>query len=137
MKKRFLLIAILALPLLFSCKRTIQKKKEDLVIAAMTSGRWYVQEYLVGTNNVTAEFDGYEFQFHSNGSVDGIKSASTTSGTWVGDATNYTISSNFPGASKPLSRLNGVWKITDNDWVYVHAYLTVGSETNYLKLRKK
>jgi hypothetical protein len=137
MQKRVLLIAILTLPFFFSCKKAIDKKKEDLVIAAMTSGRWYVQEYLVNTNNVTAEFDGYEFQFHSDGKVDGIKSASTTSGTWVGDASNSTISSNFPGAPTPLSRLNGLWKITDNDWVYVYAYLTIGSETNYLKLRKK
>lgn len=137
MQQRFLLAALLFLPFFFSCKKAIDKKKEDLVIAAMTSGRWYVQEYLVGSTNVTAEFDGYEFQFYSDGKVDGIKSASTTSGTWLGDAANSTISSNFPGAPTPLSRLNGLWKITDNDWVYVYAYLTIGSETNYLKLRKK
>ncbi|MGB8194427.1 MAG: hypothetical protein WCF67_21025 [Chitinophagaceae bacterium] len=137
MQKQLVFTALLFLPLLFSCKKTIDQKKEDLVIAAMTSGRWYVQEYLAGSSNVTTEFDGYEFQFHGNGTVDGIKTSTTTSGTWAGDGSNYTITSNFPGASVPLNRLNGLWKIKDSDWTYVYAYLTVGAEINYLKLRKK
>src|SRR5688572_7146693 len=133
MQKLYVLIALAFLPLLFSCKKTVEKKKLDLVIAAMTSGRWYVQEYLSGPDNVTAEFDGYEFQFHDNGVVEGIKAAGTTSGTWAGDASNFTINSNFPGAGLPLNRLNGLWKITDSDWVYVHATLTVAGVTNTLK----
>lgn len=137
MQKLYVFVAILALPLLFSCKRTVDKKKQDLVIAAMTSGRWYVQEYISGPDNVTAEFDGYEFQFYSNGVVEGIKASGTTAGTWVGDAANLTIDSNFPSAGLPLKRLNGLWKITDNDWVYVHATLTVSGVTNVLKLHKK
>lgn len=137
MIKRLLYIAILALPLLVSCKKAVDKKKADLVIVAMTTGRWYVEEYVSGTTNVTSEFDGYEFQFYSDGKVDGIKTAGSTSGTWVGDANNMTITSQFPGASLPLNRLNALWKITDNDWVYVHANFTQGGVTNYLKLHKK
>jgi len=137
MQKRLVLIALLVFPFAFSCKKTIDKKKQDLVISAMTTGRWYVYQYMEGSNDVTAEFNGYEFQFHSDGTVDGIKSSSTTTGTWAGDATNYTINSNFPGAPAPLSRLNGLWKITDNDWEYVHATYVSGSITNQLKLHKK
>ena len=137
MQKRLVLTALLFLPFFFACKKAIDKKKQDLVIAAMTSGRWYVQDYVAGTTNVTSEFDGYEFQFYADGKVDGIKSSSTTSGTWVGDADNFTITSQFPGAGQPISRLNGTWKITENDWEYVHAYYVNGSTTNYLKLHKK
>ena len=137
MQKLYVIITLISLPLLFSCKDKVEKKKLDLVIAAMTNGRWYVQEYMSGTDNVTAEFTGYEFQFHSNGVVEGIKAAGTTSGTWVGDASNMTINSNFPGAGLPLNRLNALWKVTDNDWVYVHATMTAGGVTNTLKLHKK
>lgn len=137
MQKRLVLTALLFLPLLFSCKKSINETKQDIILAAMTNGRWYVSEYLAGSTNVTSEFDGYEFQFHNNGSVDGIKSSSTTTGTWSGDATNFTITSNFSGANLPLTRLNGTWKWTDSDWTYVYAYYTTGGETNYLKLRKK
>lgn len=138
MQKRLVFTAFLVLPLLFSCKRAIQEKKQDLVLAAMTTGRWYVSEYIAGSTNVTAEFDGYEFQFHSDGSVEAIKGGSTVkTGTWAGDATNYTINSNFPGAGLPLSRLNGIWKWTDSDWTYVYSYYYDGAQTNYLKLRKK
>lgn len=137
MQKRYVIFALAFLSLFFSCKKAVEKKKMDLVVAAMTTGRWYVQEYLSGTDNVTAEFGGYEFQFHSNGVVEGIKVAGTTPGTWVGDASAMTISSNFPGSGVPLNRLNGLWKITDNDWVYVHATMTTGGVTNTLKLHKK
>lgn len=136
MQKRLVLTALLFLPLLFSCKKSIQEKKQDLVLAAMTTGRWYVSEYISGSTNVTTEFDGYEFQFHNNGTVEGIKGSTTKSGTWTGDATNFTITSNFP-AGLPLSRLNGTWKWTDSDWTYVYSYYNDGTQTNYLKLRKK
>ena len=137
MQKLYIILAILFLPLAFSCKKAVEKKKIDLVITAMTTGRWYVQEYINGGTNVTAEFDGYEFQFYANGVVEGIKTSGTTAGTWQGDADASTINSNFPGAPQPLSRLNGLWSITDNDWEYVHAKLTVGGVTNTLKLHKK
>lgn len=137
MQKLYLFIAILVLPFAFSCKKTVEKKKMDLVIIAMTTGRWYVQEYVSGSNNVTAEFDGYEFQFYASGVVEGIKGSGTTPGTWAGDANNMTIDSNFPSVGPPLQRLNGLWKITENDWVYVHATLTTGGVTNTLKLHKK
>ena len=138
MQKRLLFTALLFLPLLFSCKKTIEKKQQDIVITAMTTGRWYVSEYLVGTTNFTSEFAGYEFQFYENGTVDGIKGSSTTTGSWSGDANNYTITSNFAsGAGLPLTRLNGIWKWTDSDWSYVKSYYVSGTETWYLTLRKK
>lgn len=137
MQKRLVFTVLLFLPLLFSCKKSINEKKQDIVIAAMTSGRWYVAEYIAGSTNVTSEFDGYEFQFHNNGTVDGIKGSSTKSGTWVGDADKFTITANFTGSGLPLSRLNGTWKWTDSDWTYVYSYYNDGTQTNYLKLRKK
>lgn len=137
MQKLYIFLAVLFLPLAFSCKKKIEEKKMDLVMQAMTTGRWIVTEYTAGPDNVTAEFDGYEFQFHTNGVVEGIKTAGTTPGTWAGDANARTITSNFPSASAPLARLNGVWQITDNSWDYVHASLTVSGVTNKLKLHKK
>ncbi|HEX6181154.1 MAG TPA: hypothetical protein VFZ47_07880 [Chitinophagaceae bacterium] len=137
MQKLYIFVAILFLPFAFSCKKAIEKKKIDLVITAMTTGRWYVQEYISGGTNVTTEFDGYEFQFYADGVVEGIKGTSKTSGTWEGDADASTINSNFPGATQPLSRLNGLWSITDNDWEYVHARLIIGGVTNTMKLHKK
>jgi len=138
MQKRLVLAALLFLPLLFSCKKTIEKKQQDLVMTAIVTGRWYVSEYLVGTNNVTAEFDGYEFQFYNNGTVDGIKGSSTTQGAWSADSDNYTITAAFASsAGLPLTRLNGVWKWTDSDWTYIKTSYTNGGQTYYLSLRKK
>src|SRR5215211_6429904 len=112
MQKRIVFTALLFLPLFFSCKKTIKEKQQDIVLAAMTNGRWYVSEYIAGATQVTIEFEGYEFQFNNNNTVDAIKGSSTTSGTWSGDSNNYTITATFPGAALPLSRLNGTWKWT-------------------------
>jgi hypothetical protein len=137
MQKRLVFTALLFLPLLFSCKKAIKEKQQDLVLAAMTNGRWYVSEYIAGATQVTIEFEGYEFQFYNNNTVDAIKGTSTTSGIWSGDSNNFTITATFAGAGLPLSRLNGTWKWTDSDWSYVYSYYNDGAKTNYLKLRKK
>jgi hypothetical protein len=137
MQTRLLLIVFASLSLLSSCKKAIDKIKEEMAITAITDGTWYVEDYKAGAANVTTEFDGYDFKFQSNGTVLGMKSSTTTSGTWTGDANARTINSNFAGAAQPLSRLNGLWKITANDWEYVHANSVINGETCYLKLRKR
>ncbi len=137
MQKRIVFSLLILLFFTLSCKKTIEKKKENAVIEAMTVGRWLVQEYKAAGNNVTTEFTGYEFQFHEDGKVDGILSSTTTTGTWVGDLNQMTISSSFPTSALPLSRLNAVWKIINTDWTFVYAYNTNGTDSNYLKLQKK
>jgi len=135
---RPLLIALFAfVPLAFSCKKIIDKKKENVVMEAITNGRWFVKEYKAASLYVTAEFDGYEFQFYNDGRVDGILNSTVTNGTWTGDIDQMTITSNFAGAGQPLSRLNGLWKITDNSYTNVSAYNVNGADTNFLELQKK
>lgn len=122
----------------FSCKKAIEQKKKDIIIDAMTNGRWYVELYKDTTTDVTPDFTGYEFQFYENGNVDGIKEAVTKSGTWVTDISNYTITAAFPAsAGDTLKRLNYTWKITDSYLDYVEAKTTTSSGDNILHLRKK
>ena|SRR6476620_724397 len=137
MIKPILIILFLIAPVAFSCNKIIEKKKEDIVIEAITNGRWFVKEYRAGTLYVTAEFDGYEFQFYSDGRVDGFLNTTVTNGTWTGDVNQMTITSNFPSVGQPLSRLNGLWKITDNSYTNVSAYNVNGVDTNFLELQKK
>jgi|ERR1700730_1403753 len=137
MQRPLLLFLFAFTPVFFSCNKAIEKKKQNIIIDAMTNGRWYVLDYKAAGNTVTPEFAGYEFQFYSDGKVDGILYPTVTSGTWIGDANQLTITANFPGAGLPLSRLNGTWKITDNSYTYVSAYYVNGVDTNYLKLQKK
>ena len=35
----------------------------------MTTGHWYVEQYLDTTTDVTGDFFGYEFQFYENGAL--------------------------------------------------------------------
>ncbi|MBC7849146.1 MAG: hypothetical protein H7Y31_05400 [Chitinophagaceae bacterium] len=134
------LIPILALVALFSassCKKKIEDKKQDIIMTAITDGTWIVEQYFEETTNISSDFVDYDFKFNTDGSVTGTKQGVTTNGTWAGDASNYSISSNFPSAVAPLQKMNGVWKITDSYLDYVEAEMTTSAGKNILHLRKK
>jgi hypothetical protein len=135
--KRLLLLIVVAAFFSGSCKRAIEKKKEDMIMAAITDGVWMVEQYFEGASNISSVFHNYDFRFYNNGSVTGTNGADSSSGTWSGDASNYSISSQFPTAGDPIKKLNGVWKIKDSYWDYVKAEMTTSNGINILHLKKK
>ncbi len=138
MKKTIILTLATFILISYSCKKAIEQKQKDIIIQAMTTGHWYVEQYLDTTADVTGDFFGYEFQFYENGAVDGIVNSSIKKGTWISDVTNYTITASFPpSAGDTLTRLNYTWKITDSYLDYVKAKTTTASGDNILHLRKK
>jgi hypothetical protein len=97
-----------------------------------------VANFTKASTNYTTDFTGYQFQFKTDNSVDAFKnSILQKTGTWQGDATTLTITSNFPAdAQYPLPLLNGVWKITDGGNDFVVATKTENGEMNTLRLEK-
>lgn len=139
--KRVLIITI-SVCLLISCKKAIKKTQEqiaeDIIVTAMTDGRWTVTAYNDGTD-LLSEFTGYEFQFKKDRTVDAIKGTTTEStGVWQGDGYKREITSDYPSsASTTLQRLDGLWKIADNNWAWVKATQTINGKLTTLELRKK
>ncbi len=128
---------IFALFITMSCKKVLEKKAQDMVMDAMTSGEWIVEQYIEGNNNISNQFLNYSFKFYENGTVTGTINSTSTEGSWVGNVSDYTITSDFPSATDPLKKLNGVWKLKDTDWDYVKAQMTTPDGVNVLTLRKK
>lgn len=128
---------LFALFISVSCKKFIEKQAQNLVVDAMTSGQWIVEQYIEGNNNISNQFLNYTFKFYENGTVTGTIDSASTEGTWAGNASDYTITSEFPSATDPLKKLNGVWKLKDTDWDYVKAQMTTPDGVNVLTLRKK
>ncbi len=126
-----LLISIIAI----SCKKTIEKIQEDLVLKAMTDGQWKITTF---TNNGNAvDFSTYKFQYYSNKTVDAINNGIIEkTGTWDGNASTMTTSANFISASYPLQLINGNWNITKNSWTYVEATQTNGTDSKFMRLDK-
>lgn len=124
--------------LLFSgCKKDPDKVPEDLILLAMTNGQWVLTNFVHNSTNKTSDFSTYKFQFNSNRTVDAIKNGSVErSGTWDGNTSNQTITSQFTGAPDPIGLLNGVWTVTDNSWTYVVASNNANGETKTLRLEK-
>jgi hypothetical protein len=137
---RALLMCSLLLTLLtggIACKKVKEDLARRFIISAMTDGRWLVDKFTEDTEDITASFNGYEFQFEEDGKVYAILGASQEEGTWVGDVNALTIFSNFPGATAPLSGLNDTWKVTNNTTKLVEAEPVNSARKAYLKLVKK
>jgi hypothetical protein len=137
---RALLMCSLLLTLLaggIACKKVKEDLARRFIISAMTDGRWLVDKFTEDTEDITASFSGYEFQFEEDGKVYAILGTSQEEGTWVGDVNALTIFSNFPGAIAPLSSLNDTWKITNNTTKLVEAEPVNTTRKAYLKLVKK
>ena len=134
---KYMLVALLTLSLA-SCKKIKEDIQEKKVLNFITSGQWKVSKFEKGSADNTAYFAGYQFQFKSTEVVDAIKNGTVEkSGSWHPDATNYTITSKFPGdAAYPLPLLNGTWQIVDGGDNYVVATQTVNGELYKLQLDK-
>jgi hypothetical protein len=131
------LVAVLVLMGLSSCKKFVESVQEDLVVKAMTDGQWRVTSFKRDNNDVTAGFSTYTFQFRQDKTVEAINSGAVESrGTWNGNAENKTIASNFNNAAAILMLLNGTWQITNNSWTFVEATQTVNNEVRTLRLDK-
>ena len=132
---------VLVICLLFisftSCKKAIDKVKENAVIDIMVTGQWYVAKYLKASTDVTADFSGYKFQFYENRTVNAFKnSVVEKTGTWDGNANDLTITSQFTNATYPLNLLNGTFKWTDSGDNFVVANATINGEYRWLRLQR-
>jgi len=135
MKIHTILLSLLILA--SSCKKTIEKIQENIVLKAMTDGQWRLTKFTRNGNDMTADFAPYRFQFYSNNTVDAINNGTTEkTGTWDADTNALTITSTFANAGNPLILLNGTWKITSNSWTFVEATQTVNNEVLTLRLDK-
>lgn len=127
----------LLLLLLFALSCNKEEMQKAAVINAMTTGQWKVVKYLDGTTDLTQGFAPYKFQFNTNATVQAINGSTTeATGSWSADATNKTITSQFPTANNTIQLLNGTWLITNNSWDFVEASQTVGVAQKTLRLEK-
>jgi hypothetical protein len=140
MKNIHLFLLLTFLTGVVSCekaKEIANQQAEDIVITLMTSGKWLVDQFSVSGTDVKPEFDGYEFQFLKDGTVDAIKGTTTIKGTWKANQTLMTIESNFIAGNDTLKRLNYTWYITKSGLTYVEAKVVLTGYTSSMKLIKK
>jgi hypothetical protein len=139
MKRLLLLIVVLGLIALSSCKKYIRKQEEKAVLSIMTDGNWIVSGYKQNDSDITAAFSGYLFKFDANNTVTGTKGSISVAGQWSDNIVARTITANFPGADVPLVYLNETWTIKDSytDSVSAKCTDTVNHTTNILQLKKQ
>ncbi len=124
-----------------SCEKVKQQVQEtvaeDLIVTIMTSGRWVVDVFTAAAVDVKQEFNGYEFLFLKDGSVEAIKSTTTVKGTWKSDKTALTIQASFPPGNNSLQRLNFTWFITKSGTSFVEARSEQNGAISTMRLMKK
>ncbi len=135
--RQCLIVAFLSIAFL-SCKKFVQQQEQNAIVQVMTNGVWWVGSYELNDSSITGIFNGYTFQFESNGTVNAIDNGTTTAtGTWVGNLDSETIMSNFIGASSPLNMLNTTWKIENTTDTSVLANSMIAGDTATLVLYNK
>jgi hypothetical protein len=130
---------MIALVLLFSCKKYIQQQEKNAALAVITNGLWLVTGYQQNDSDITASFSGYLFKFDANSTVTGTKNNVATAGTWSVDIPSQSITTDFPTGNDTLRKLNEIWKITDSytDSVSARSTDTLYHTSNILQLRKQ
>jgi hypothetical protein len=120
-----------------ACKKKTEAVQQDLILEAMVNGKWKMSWFK--ENNVgIPDFDGYEFQYYRDYTVDATKDNTTKRGNWSGSAAAMTTSADFPAAvGNPLLKINGTWRILRNSWTYVEAEQIIGALVKTMRLDKK
>lgn len=136
MKSIRICLPVICLLFAISCKKLVEDQKKKAVMSFITNGQWKVESYLIDTISITSEFEGYKFKFSEDGTVVGNNGTFSASGTWVGEVSDYSITSDFPGAGDPVQKLNGHWILKDSGVTFVKAELKISSTTMHLHLIK-
>ena len=137
---RFILLTLMIMFSFAACekaKEIVAQQSEDIVVTIMTNGRWVVDQFTASGVDVKPEFDGYEFQFLRDGTVEAIKGTEITKGTWKASQANMTINSSFPTGNNTLKRLNYLWYITKSGLTSVEAKVEEAGYSANMKLIKK
>ena len=129
-------LPVICLLFCFSCKKFVEDQKKQAVMSFITSGQWKIESYLVDTVSITSEFNGYTFKFNEDGTVTGIYGTTTIPGTWIGEISDYSITSDFPGSDDPVKKLIGHWIVKDSGSTFVKADLKTTTSTLHLHLIK-
>jgi PBP1b-binding outer membrane lipoprotein LpoB len=115
-------------------KEEIQR---EIAVDIVTNGRWVVQEFKEGAQDITTDFAPYEFQFYENGTVSAISGSTIINGTWSANIDARTITASFPTPVATLQRLNDTWRITDSSSKEVEALAANPARAAFLRLVKK
>ena len=121
----------------YSCKKTIEDKKENFVIDMLTKGDWYIDEFTISGADSAVIFKEYSFRSDKTGGVKFFYYTTTGEGTWKENLETYTITTNFPSVEKPVSLLNSEWKIIRGYLNFCEAKTFKDGENLYMMLRKK
>jgi hypothetical protein len=136
--KNKLLSFFLISALFSSCiKQAIEDTQKQRVIDAVTKGAWFVSSFKLDSSDITPAFAGYLFYFKEDGAVVAVRDSVASNGTWIGDISSRTITSEFSTAVHPILLLNGTWKIEDSYTNYIVASMVTPAGKNQLALRQQ
>lgn len=133
-----LLITMVVLLLLGSCKKAKEHIEEERALNFLDGSEWKITFFIKGSNDISADFSTYIFRFNKDFTINVLRNNTTAStGTWKGDIPNRTISANFPTAAHPVVLLNATWNITQSTDHSVSASTFAGNELRQLKMEKQ
>lgn len=132
-----LLLSLLLIPALFSCK------KEDITVkqvnSTITTGSWRVTYYWDSNHDATTNFTGYSFVFASAGAVTASSLGTTVNGTWSAgnDDSQVKLILNFASPVN-FAKISDDWHVIERTSTKIRLEDVSGgnSDTDYLTFEK-
>jgi hypothetical protein len=119
-----------------------KEKQQDIAYSLATSyinkGKWKVSRFEENGKNETNHFDGYVFQFNTDGTVTAIKANSVVKGTWTTNSDDSKTKMNLYFTAAPFTELNDDWIIKGGGTTSIQLQHTSGGDgsTDYLTFDK-
>jgi hypothetical protein len=114
MKRQIIGLLIFAMvTVVTSCKKddnSPNNNSNSSTSSIITTGSWRVSYYHESGDDNTSNFNGYTFNFNSNGTMTATHSSGTTNGTWSSDDSKNEFHMSM-GNNSPCSDLNNGWLI--------------------------
>ncbi len=106
-------LIIFAISSLGSCKKKVDELQSNAITDLITQGEWVVTQFEVGSEDKLSEYALYRFQFYKNRVVTARQNnQSDIDGSWNFTLENLTMTASFAGTPLPLSRITGIWVLT-------------------------
>lgn len=106
------IIAFLIATGISACKEdSFTLLQNQLIENYVNQGKWKIGLFQDKGNDKTDSFNGFEFQFKTDGTVEATKDGSTVKGTWSTGSDNSKTKLNLSFSTVPLDELNEDWVI--------------------------
>lgn len=122
----------------FSCKKTVDKVKEDAAQNYASGTTWLITKFTIDATDISQEYAGWEMKMGDGGICTATSGSTVYTGTWSSSNLLAGFTCQFPQTNPAfILRLNGNWTTTSGSVSKVSFTQAVNGKNYGMELTKK